>query len=108
MSPGSTLLRAGGAVLDVIHGEDLTLTRAGGTTVSIRGTVDKPDRQDSTGLRPNFQQEGQSTIEIKLGQVTPEPSVGESITDQEGLVHRLDKALPPRDGYLMFAGDYNE
>ena len=99
-SAAATLLSAGFTALLATNGETLTLTRADGSTVSLTALVQWADAEGE--LVPNFEEEGGSVIKLFSNAVSPPAKVGEHFTDENGVLHRIQKQPTQYMAFLTY------
>ena len=99
-SAAATLLSAGFTALLATNGETLTLTRANGDTASLQGLVKWADADGE--LIPNFEEEGGSVIKVFADATSPLAKVGEHFTDENGIIHRIQKQPTQYMSFLTY------
>lgn len=93
-SPGSAALAAGLLSLLASNGENLTLKRKDLSSVpNLRGLVNRTG-EERRPIGPKVAALGDSIIAMATNVASPMPTQGESLIDESGLIHRIQRIRP--------------
>lgn len=94
MTPGQQIESQIFAALLPVHGEPMTITRAG-APATVKGLVRRPDvLTDEDKRNVNFALREASIVQLAGMAIAPAIAVGEALVDEDGKTHRVQKILP--------------